>query len=72
MNNIFEYDSGGNVLPSHKAIRTYEDSNCEYLRSRVSIGGKLKKKTELTPEEKLALAKYEEEKARRKRLGMIK
>ena len=72
MNNVFEYDSNGEVVPSNKSIRTFDDSDNEYLRQRVSVGGKLKKRSELTPEEKLALAKYEEERERRKRLGIIK
>ena len=70
MNNLFNYDSKGNIIPSHKSIRTFDDSKSEYMRDRVYIGGKLKKKTELTPEEKLALTRFEEERGRRKRLGM--
>ena len=72
MNNVFEYDEEGNAVPFHKTIRTYEDSSSEYLRQRVNIGCKLKKRSELTPEEKEALAEYEKERERRRRLGMIK
>ena len=70
MNNLFNYDSDGNIIPSHKPIRTFDDSKSEYMRARVYIGGKLKKKSDLTPEENKALTQYEEEKGRRKRLGI--